>query len=95
MRLDFSSRANRDLVEILHWTEAQFGRDQASSYLRELHRALKFAAANPGLLRPASDIRPGLWKYVVASHVVYARTAPGELRVLRVLHGRMEPKRWI
>lgn len=95
MRLVFTTRANRDLVEILRWTGVQFGREQAGACLREIHRVLRFVAENPGLLRPANDIRPDLSKYVIASHVAYARITQDELRIVRILHGRMEPKRWL
>jgi toxin ParE1/3/4 len=94
MRVLYSARARGDLADIRAWTAERFGQAQADEYLRDLLRTLQFLAKNPGLARVADDIRPGLAKYVIASHVAFLRISGDELRVVRILHGRMDwPRR--
>lgn len=49
----------------------------------------------PGRLRDASDVRPGLMKLAVGSYMALLRLDVNELRVIRILHGRVDPERWV
>lgn len=50
---------------------------------------------NPGLARDASDLRTGLLKTFAGSHTVYFQLKDRDIKVLRLLHGKMDPERWI
>ena len=95
IRLVYSRLALRDLANIHDWSVAQFGDDQADLYLHQIGATLDRAAKAPGLLRDASSVRPGLMKILTGSHVAYALFAPDTLQVVRILHGRMDPERWV
>lgn len=95
IRLVYSRLALRDLANIHAWSVAQFGDDQADLYLHQIDDTLERAAKAPGLLRDASAVRPGLMKILTGSHVAYVLLAPETLQVVRILHGRMDPERWV
>ena len=87
--------AARDLVQIYDWTLHRFGLEQAERYAQAFDQAFGFIAENPGLARDACNIRPGLFKHVSGSHVVYVRISKSVLTVVRILHGGMDAGRWL
>lgn len=95
IRLVYTRLALRDLASIHAWSVTQFGDDQADLYLHQIDATLERASRAPGLLRDASSVRPGLMKILTGSHVAYIVLAPDSLRVVRILHGRMDPERWV
>lgn len=95
IRLVYSRLALRDLASIHDWSVAQFGDDQADLYLHQIGATLDRAAKASGLLRDASSVRPDLMKFLTGSHVAYVLLAPETLQVVRILHGRMDPERWV
>lgn len=94
-RPTYSRLALQDLARIHVWSAAQFGDEQADLYLRQIAARLDNAMSARGLLRDASSVRPGLMKLRTGSHVAYVLSAPGSLQVVRILHGRMDPERWV
>lgn len=95
LRLVYSPLAKRDLIGIHAWSAREFGVGQADLYVRLIYTTLSRAAEVPGVLRDSSDVSPGLLKLHTGSHVSFVRVIDGELRVIRILHGRMDPDRWI
>lgn len=94
-RVRYSARARRDLAEIHAWTLQHFGSSQADTYIRQIIDTLRRAAETPVLARDASSIRAGLMKTGAGSHVAFFRLTEHDLNVVRVLHGRMDPARWL
>ena len=95
IQLTYTRLALQDLARIHVWSVSQFGGDQADLYLRQIEVRLENAARAPSLLRDASSVRPGLMKLRTGSHVAYVLFASGSLQVVRILHGRMDPERWV
>jgi len=95
LRLLYTPLAKRDIATIHAWSVRQFGAGQADHYVRLINTTLKHAAEVPGILRDASDVRAGLHKLHTGSHVSFVRLGEDELRVVRILHGRMDPERWV
>ncbi len=87
--------ARRDLANIYDWTLRRFGLEQAERYAQEFDQTFGYIAENPGLARDASNIRPGLFKLISGSHVVYVRISNTVLTVVRILHGGMDAGRWL
>jgi toxin ParE1/3/4 len=94
LKVLYSAAARKDLAGIHAWTVNQFGRQQADVYLDQFDQILARVAAFPSLARDAG-YWPGLLKVVSGSHVVYFRRTGAAIRVIRVLHGRMDPERWL
>jgi toxin ParE1/3/4 len=95
LKLVYSPLAKHDLMGIHTWSVREFGEGQAGLYAREIVATLRRAAEVPGILRDASEVRPGLLKLNTGSHISFVRLVNDELRVIRILHGRMDPERWM
>ena len=96
MRADYTitPRARGDLDEIWRHTERDWDADQAETYLRRLATAFGEIASGHRPGRNADDIRLGYWTLAVGSHTVfYRRQDDGRVQIVRVLHGRMDPRR--
>lgn len=91
--LRISAQAQRDLEQIWAYSVENWGEDQAVQYVAQVRAALELLRTNPGLARPAEDVRSGLRKFTVGSHVLYVRLGDRFLRLVRVLHGRMDAGR--
>ena len=85
--------AGRDLANLWRYGEDNWGAVRADAYVLEIRHALDRIANRPSLARPADDVRAGLRKLTVGSHAVYFRLTATTLRVVRILHGKMDPDR--
>jgi toxin ParE1/3/4 len=110
-RLRQSKAAERDIAEILRYTEQHFGVDQALAYLDLLEQATLDIEREPQ--RPTSKSLPtfgeGVRSYRVelsarrsgagvksSHHVIYYTLASAdEILVLRILHDAMEPETYL
>jgi toxin ParE1/3/4 len=93
LRLRVSAKAQCDLEEIWRYTLETWSEDQADLYVGQVRAAMELLTRNPGLSRAADDIRPGLRKYTVGSHILFVRLDTSSIRLVRVLHGRMDARR--
>lgn len=85
-----SPRAVSDLDEIWNYTAATWDTEQAEIYIRELWRAIETVAADPGRGRACDEIRPGYFKFLSGSHVLFYRKATKKIDIVRILHQRMD-----
>jgi toxin ParE1/3/4 len=86
----FSNLAVADLNDIVAYTKRTWGDEQTVRYLAKLEAAVRDLAKMETLGRKCDEIRAGLWRIEVGSHVVFFRRDEGVL-VCRVLHFRMLP----
>jgi toxin ParE1/3/4 len=47
----------------------------------------------PSLGRACDDIRQGCRRYAEGSHTIFYREVGGDIEIVRILHGRMDPDR--
>ena len=87
-RLLLSPRAAADLEHIADYI-ARDNPKRAASFIAELERVCRSAAATPELYRARSDLAPGLRMAVHGRYLVLFRDLAGQdtVRVERVLHG--------
>lgn len=85
--------AHRDFRSILAYTISQWGTAQRDEYRAAIDRALETLGANPEIGKAREDLSPGLRSYQVKQHVIYYRVVGSSVRVLRVLHGKMNAAR--
>ena len=92
-KIELTGDAERDLIDIyLHGIE-HFGRAQAERYAEALNVKIETAAENPSFGADYSFVRRGLRRYECASHAIYYQPTAEGIRVLRILHGRMDTGR--
>lgn len=83
-------KAAADVDGIFEYTFRTFGLDQARTYLAGLHAQLEELAAHPLRGRSAEELAPGLRRSEYQAHVVFFVQQPAGVRVIRVLHKRMD-----
>jgi len=86
-----SERAAHDLREIADYTEKNWSEEQAERYIRMIFNEIRRLASNPLVGRSYDDYRIGLRGYSCGKHVVLYRVlSESKVRVVRVLHSRMD-----
>lgn len=92
-KIELTSDAERDLVDIYLYGIGNFGRAQAERYAEMLSRTIAIAAENPSFGADYGFVREGLRRYECAPHAIYYHPTEKSILVLRILHGRMDPGR--
>ena len=82
-----SSEADQDISDIFDYTEAEFGLDQAVSYVGALDECFIQLVENPELGRERDEICESLRSITSGSHIVFYRIAKDCIRIVRILHG--------
>lgn len=85
--------AKTDIEDSWDFTHGRWGVDQAERYVGGIRDAVVRIAGNPRLGRRCDEIRQGYFKLTVQSHVLLYRQDGGDIVIVRVLHGRMDPER--
>lgn len=88
--VDLSEFADQDLRDIFEWSDRQFGWAQAERYVDALIVRMEQAAEQPMLGRPYPDLPGGVRRITQGNHIFYYRGIDTGIRVLRVLHQRMQ-----
>jgi|SRR5690554_1805896 len=92
LRLVIAPVAQEDLRNIYLYTKRTWGEQQATDYLDQLKDCFWLLTTQPrvGNLRPelGDDVRSLLVKH----HVVFYRHKLNQMQIVRVLHGRQDPK---
>lgn len=78
------------MLEILRYTEQEWGREQRYKYSHMLEEAFVALGANPDFGRNCNEIKYGLRKFHIGKHYIfYRQIAEKHIEVVRVLHERM------
>jgi toxin ParE1/3/4 len=83
--------ARDDIKGIWHYTFERWGEVQADEVLRKLDPVLQSRAANLGLGASRAHIRTGYRALHVGHHFIYYMRTHSVIRVMRILHERMDP----
>lgn len=83
-------RADADLIEIWHYSAAEWSLAQADRYLKLLKDTIGSAARNPERGRSCAPVAPGYYRVTAGSHFIFYRIEPDGIVVVRVLHQRMD-----
>ncbi len=87
-----SAAAESDLVGIWRYTQGRWGQIQADRYLEELEQGISQLAGDAGIGVERGHVRIGYRVLFVSRHAVYYKFNAREIRIVRVLHGRMDPE---
>ena len=88
----FLPAAEADIDAIWDYSADRWGESQADLYTDEIFHACKALASGSKPVRPV-DVRPGVFKCRVSSHVIYFRNNVDRIIVIRVLHGAQDVDR--
>lgn len=92
-RLILTRKALADLEGIWTYGEEQWGEVQAEAYAAALNAAMRTVAENPLPAVACERVRPGFRRLRCRSHVIYFTMQGEDVRVIRVLHQRMDTLR--
>lgn len=86
-----TAAARKDLIDIGHFTNEEWGKRQRDKYLKQLDDAFKLLSRQPEVGRDAKDIKPGYKKFSQGSHIVFYRAGTeSKIVVIRILHNSMD-----
>jgi toxin ParE1/3/4 len=85
-----SPLAERDLEDIWNYTARTWSVSQADKYHGDLMSAIELLSQGTRRGRDASDIRPGYLKYAVGMHLLFYLITQNHIKVIRILHQRMD-----
>jgi toxin ParE1/3/4 len=94
-KYELSEAADRDLNDIYVYSYREFGEAKADAYFRSLEECFEQLAEFPGIGRSIDHIRPGYFRFPHASHTIFFVKIVDGIRIVRVLHQRMDPERHI
>ena len=89
-RYSLTRAAERDLEGIWRYSAANWSPAQADQYITRLWQGIELLAAAPGRGRPCPEIKAGYARHRVGSHVIFYRSTPVGVEVVRILHQRMD-----
>ena len=90
-RAQISIETEGDIDQITAYTKNAWGLRQAGRYLDQLEDGFHLLAQHPSVGRPCPSIQAGLRRFEIGKHVVFNRTEPGSIRIIRILHQQMIP----
>lgn len=90
-----SECAKKDLLNIWDYTVEEWSKEQAVKYYNDLLDTCEEIAKHPDLMgRSYGNVRPGIHGALSGRHVIFFRVLSKEkIRIVRVLHGRMDYSR--
>ena len=89
-KVQFTPEAEADLREILQYTRETWGKAQRDRYAAALNKAFSQLASYPELGPARPEYFPDCRILPLRHHVIYYRIREGGVRVIRVLHERMD-----
>lgn len=89
----FAPEAREDVQDLLNYTRQQRGAQQRTAHREALNRAFMTLRAYPNIGKPRPDLVAGVRSFAVERHLMLYRNEDDAIRVLRVVHERMDATR--
>ncbi|TQI71429.1 toxin ParE1/3/4 [Gramella sp. Hel_I_59] len=90
-----SKKTQEDINDIYEFGVNKFGQDQAIEYLIGLRTHFELLLKNPLIGKKRDEIKEGLFSFPFISHIVFYRIFNNHIRIVRVLHGSRDIKKFI
>ena len=88
-----SKRAKADLEGIWLYGLEKWSFNQTEQYATGLYEKFDFLVQGPNAGRPAKSIRDGYFRFECQSHTIFYRIEKSGIRIIRVLHEKMDAGR--
>lgn len=95
LQLVIAPAAKKDLSEIFQFGLRHWGQARSESYMTAMENQLWLLAAQPLVGTERPELLPDTRSLVVESHTLFYRVAGNRVEVIRVRHGRQDPKRHV
>lgn len=90
-----SQKAQQDIEAIYDFGLYKFGKDQAIEYLIALRSYFVLLSKNPDVGKQRNEIKEGLYSFPHVSHLIFYRIFAKHIRIVRVLHGSRDLKKFL
>ena len=90
-KLEFTEEAEADFRSLLQYTRATWGVEQQDLYADRVMSAILELLAHPQLGSVRNDLAPDLRNLRAGQHVVFYRVYESSIRIVRILHAKMDP----
>lgn len=91
--VSLSARAESDLIDIWRYTADRWGEARADSYLVAIQSGVMQLVDQPELGAERDSVRDGYRVLFINQHAIYYLAEKANVRIIRVLHMRMDPFR--
>lgn len=92
-RLRVAARAARDLNGLAGYSYRRWGINVAARYVSGLDAAMRRLCKIPSIGSNYGEVLDGVRRYRFRSHFLYYIVSDESVRIVRILHVRMSPKR--
>ena len=83
-------KAGADLKDISRYTDKKWGRQQRFKYIKQLQDRFSYLANNPRMGKKRDEIIGSPYSYHEGRHVIFYRTTPEGIEIMRALHDSMD-----
>ncbi len=90
-----SKKSQEDIESLYEYGKDRFGSKLAIEYLIELKKCIEILSENPKMGKKRNEIKFGLCSFPFVSHVIFYRILKDHIRIVRVLHGSRDSKKFI
>lgn len=90
-----SQEADKDVEEVYAYGKHRFGATQALTYLLGLQQQMEHLARLPDMGKHRPEIKEGLFSMPYNSHIIFYRKLPGYIRIVRVLYGGRDLRKFL
>ena len=91
MIYELSRRAQRQIEDIIRYTDAKFGEDQTAEYVTGLYHSFDILSDNPEMGRQYDERRR---RYIYRSHQVYYRLFKIRILIVDIRSSRQSLPQW-
>ncbi len=95
MAIIFAPEAASDLDDILLYTLITWGEEQQERYADLLDKGLARVQEKPDIGKSRPELYPGCFSYRIQQHIVYYAVRGEDIHIARLLHVRMDAKRYL
>lgn len=92
-QLVIAPAAKDDLKNIYQFGLSRWGQLQSDNYLENLKSQLWLLTEQPLLGVERAELLPGIRSLPIESHILFYSVNGNKIEIIRVLHGRQDPKR--
>lgn len=87
--------ARDDLKAIYQFSVARWGQARADKYLEQMKESFHLLLEQPMLGHERSELLTAIRSLPVESHTIFYRIANHQINIIRILHCRQDPNRYL
>jgi toxin ParE1/3/4 len=94
-QLVIAPAAKNDLKDICQYGLRQWGQAQSESYLSTIKNQFWLLTQQPLMGTERPELLPDTRSLPIESHTLFYRVTANRVEIIRVLHGRQDPQRYL